>query len=72
MSTVRIGGRSYEEISVRQGLFVPPHDYVDLSYDGSNNLTGVVFKRGGSGGATVCTLTLAYDGSNNLTSITKS
>jgi hypothetical protein len=53
------------------GLEIPDHDYIALSYTGSN-LTGVVYKTGGSGGTTVATLTLAYDGSNNLTSVTKS
>lgn len=52
------------------GLSIPDHDYVELSYTGSN-LTGVVYKTGGSSGATVGTLTLAYSGSN-LTSVTKS
>lgn len=56
---------------VIEGLSIPEHDYISLSYTGSN-LTGVVYKFGGSGGLTVATLTLAYDGSNNLTSITKS
>lgn len=54
-----------------QGLEIPAHDYIDLSYTGAN-LTGVVYKDGGSGGTTVATLTLAYDGSNNLISVTKS
>ena len=53
------------------GLEIPAHDYIDLSYTGAN-LTGVVYKDGGSGGTTVATLTLAYDGSDNLTSVTKS
>ena len=52
------------------GLSVPIHDYISLTYTGSN-LTGVVFKTGGAGGATVGTLTLAYDGSDQLTSVTK-
>jgi len=53
------------------GLSIPEHDYISLTYTGTN-LTGVVYKDGGSGGTTVATLTLAYDGSNNLTSVTKS
>jgi hypothetical protein len=53
------------------GLQIPPYNYVSCSYTGSN-LTGVVYKTGGSGGTTVATLTLTYDGSNNLTSVTKS
>ena len=53
------------------GLEIPAHDYIALSYTGAN-LTGVVYKDGGSGGTTVATLTLAYDGSSNLISVTKS
>jgi hypothetical protein len=53
------------------GMQIPPYNYVSCSYTGSN-LTGVVYKTGGSGGTTVATLTLTYDGSNNLTSVTKS
>ena len=52
------------------GMIPSAYDYTSLSYTGSN-LTGVVFKSGGSGGTTVSTLTLAYDGDNNLTSVTK-
>lgn len=51
------------------GLTVPIHDYISLSYTGSN-LTGVVYKTGGSGGTTVATLTLAYSGSD-LISVTR-
>lgn len=58
-------------INTLSGLEIPDHDYIALSYT-STNLTGVVYKTGGSGGTTVATLTLAYDGSNNLTSVTKS
>lgn len=59
------------ELQNLTGLEIPAHDYISLSYTGSN-LTGVVFKTGGSGGTTVATLTLGYDGSDNLTSVTKS
>jgi hypothetical protein len=52
------------------GLEIPAHDYISISYTGTN-LTGVVYKTGGVGGTTVATLTLGYDGSNNLTSVTK-
>ena len=60
-----------DPLAVVAGLSIPEHDYIALSYT-SSNLTGVVYKTGGSGGTTVATLTLAYDGSNNLTSVTKS
>lgn len=53
------------------GFQIPLYDYIALSYTGSN-LTGVVYKTGGSGGTTVATLTLGYDGNDNLTSVTHS
>jgi len=53
------------------GLDIPAHDYISLSYTGSN-LTGVVYKEGGSGGTTVATLTLTYDGSGNLLTVARS
>jgi len=53
------------------GFNLPSYDYISCSYT-SGNLTGVVYKSGGSSGTTVATLTLGYDGSNNLTSVTKS
>lgn len=59
------------KVDALEGFDIPAHDYISLSYTGSN-LTGVVYRTGGAGGTTVATLTLAYDGSNNLTSVTKS
>jgi len=43
---------------------------ISLSYTGSD-LTGVIYKTGGSGGTTVATLTLAYS-LGNLVSVTRS
>lgn len=68
---MKVGTINGQPLAVVNGLSVPKHDYVALSYT-SNNLTGVVYKTGGSSGTTVATLVLTYDGSNNLTSITKS
>lgn len=51
------------------GLVPKVYDYISLSYTGSN-LTGVVYKTGGSGGTTVATLAIAYTGSN-ITSVTR-
>lgn len=51
------------------GLVPTAYDYISLSYTGSD-LTGVVFKTGGSSGTTVATLTLVYSGAN-LISVTK-
>lgn len=64
------GDPSGNPVPVMSGLQIPTHDYVGLTYT-NNNLTGVTYKTGGSGGTTVATLTLAYDGNNNLTSVTK-
>ena len=61
---------STQPLATMQGLSIPIYDYVDCTYTGSN-LTGVVFKEGGSSGQTVATLTLTYDGSNNLLTVTK-
>ena len=68
---VEIKNDSGNPIPTLTGLEIPAHDYIDLSYTGTN-LTGVVYKDGGSGGTTVATLTLAYDGNDNLISVTKS
>ena len=54
--------------SVLNGMDIPEHDYIGMSYT-STDLTGVVYKTGGSGGTTVATLTLAYT-SNVLQSVT--
>ena len=51
------------------GFDIGEYDYIDLSYTGSD-LTGVVYKLGGSSGTTVATLTLAYSG-GNLISVTQ-
>jgi hypothetical protein len=64
------GGLDGEPLPVVTGLEIPEHDFIALSYTGEN-LTGVVYKTGGSGGTTVATLTLAYTGSR-LDSVTKS
>ena len=52
------------------GLAIPEHDYVSLTYTGTNPTT-VVYKQGGAAGVTVATLTMTYDGNSNVTSITK-
>lgn len=64
------GSVSVSNFSSISGLSIPAHDYISLSYTGGN-LTGVVYRTGGSGGTIVGTLTLAYSGSD-LISVTKS
>lgn len=59
-------------LNVVGGLVPTGYDYIELSYDENNNLTGVVYKEGGSVGITIATLVLTYDASNNMISVTKS
>ena len=81
MTIRKINGNTYQEIAVvgasdsplpvAQGFGIPEHDYVANTYTGTN-LTQVVYRRGGAGGAIVATLALTYDGSGNLLTIAKS
>lgn len=58
--------------SSEQNALVPfAYDYVVMTYDASNNMLTAIFKTGGSGGATVATLTNTYDASNNLLTSTR-
>jgi hypothetical protein len=58
------------ELDALNSLVPSAYDYIELSYT-DGNITGVVFKTGGSGGSTVSTLTLTYDVSDNLETVTK-
>lgn len=57
------------------GLYIPPHDYLSLTYVASGNGAGeietVTYKSGGASGTTVAVTTLAYDSNNKLISVTK-
>ena len=59
--TQAMSGGPSRKTDTRVGLNIPVHDYIALTYTG-DNLTGVVYKTGGSGGDTEATLTLAYTG----------
>ena len=63
-------GEAAVRVALATSLVDVSYDYIDLSYTGAD-LTGVVFKSGGSAGTVVATLTLAYSG-GNLVSVTKS
>jgi len=52
------------------GLVTNPYDYIDCGYV-AGNMTSVVYKTGGAGGATIATLALTYDGDGNLDTVTK-
>jgi len=58
-------------VNILNTLVTQNYDYISCSYTG-DNLTGVIFKTGGSTGTTVATLALTYDGNNNLLTVTKS
>jgi len=66
---ISIGGG---DAVTREGLEIPTHDYIENTYDASNNLLTAIYKRGGASGRTVATLTLTYDVSNNLLTVTRS
>lgn len=56
---------SCPNVSVRNlpGFGIPEFDFAAVSYVGStNNIANVVYKKGGSGGTTVATLTFTYVG----------
>jgi len=58
----------YSTQQVESGLSVPEHDYISLTYSGSNP-TSVVYRNGGPSGTIVATVSMAYDGSSNLISV---
>ena len=67
---VEVTNDSGNPLPVVQGLSIPEHDYIALTYSGST-LTGVEYKTGGASGTTIGNLALAYSGST-LLSVTKS
>jgi hypothetical protein len=69
MAYIFIGGG---DAVAREGLEIPTHDYIANTYDGANNLLTVTYKRNGSSGKTVATLTMTYDSNNNLMTVTRS
>jgi len=55
-------------VTAYNGLNVPIHDYIGLTYDGSSNLTGVNYQKNS---VSVATLTLGYTSANALSSVTR-
>ena len=57
------------------GLYIPTHDFVEISYVGSGNGQGeigeVIYKKGGENGDVVAKLILTYNNTNKLEKITK-
>ena len=71
LNEVEVKNDGDDPLPVSHGLKVPEHDYVGMSYSGSN-MTQAIYKMGGPNGTTVATVTLGYDGNGNLTSVTAS
>lgn len=46
-------------------LGIPSHDYIENTYTG-DNLTQVIYRRGGSSGRIVGTILLTYDSNGNV------
>lgn len=60
------------ELEALNSLVPSVYDYIGgITYDANSNLTQVVFRNGGAGGAIVSTLTMTYDVNNRLTSVTR-
>ena len=60
--TTEESGKHIQHIISYSALIPKIYDYISLTYTGSD-LTGVVYKTGGSGGTTVATLALVYSSS---------
>lgn len=63
-------GRLQVDALVLSGLVGVAHDYIGITYNADNTINVITYKTGGSGGATVATVTLGYT-SGNITSVTK-
>jgi hypothetical protein len=58
----------YSVRQVESGLSVPEHDYISLTYSGSNP-TMAVYRNGGPSGTIVATVNMTYDGGGNLITV---
>ena len=67
-SEVEIKNDSGNPIPIKEGFSIPEYDSINLSYDGSGNVSGVTYLKNN---ASVASLSLQYDGSGNLTSVNK-
>lgn len=74
-TTTNLDAGTYSLTQITEGLSIPKHDYIALTYVASGNGTGeietVTYKQGGASGLTVGILTLGYDGSNRLNAVTR-
>lgn len=67
-SEVEVKNDSGNPIPIKEGFSIPEYDSINLSYDGSGNVSGVTYLKNN---ASVASLSLQYDGSGNLTSVNK-
>ena len=65
--SVLVKDGTYADVVV-QGLSIPAYDHVTMTYIGTtNNLDTVVYRRGGSSGTIVATVTYTYVGGTPIT-----
>ncbi len=62
-------------VQTHEGLSVPPHDYVAITYVASGNGAGeietITYYVGGASGAVCAVVTLSYDSNHKLIAVTK-
>ena len=72
-TTTQLDAGTYSLTQIAEGLSIPKHDYISLTYvaagNGIGEISTVTYKQGGQ---TVATLTLGYDASNRLNAVTRS
>jgi hypothetical protein len=54
-----------QRVQVIGGFQIPPYDYVEFGYTGTD-VTAITYKTGGASGTVLATLALAYSGGNIL------
>ena len=64
---LKVNTLSGQTLSTSSPLNIPKSDHVALTYDASGNITTATYKKGGSSGTTVATLTMTYSGTSMLT-----
>ena len=70
VSVVKLTTDSVSSVNQINTLIPGAYDYVSLSYTGQN-LTGAVFKQGGSGGTTIATLAITYNVNDDIETVTR-
>jgi len=66
----------YIKTSILSGLVPKIYDYIALTYvaagNGAGEIETAIYKKGGSGGTSVATLTLTYNSDDEIATVTRS